>query len=338
MICLRNHVYRRAILGGLVLLVASGCSSEKGVTTPPPAPLVDGMSAVAASYLAQVLNVMQGNSISRLTINWTTFRAEVASHALGAQSIPDLERAIEHALRLLGDGHSSYRSAIGRFLFVPTRTCRPSGAPVPAVPATVGYVRVGAFGGTAEQALAFANGIQAVIRAADHDSLIGWIVDLRGNGGGNMWPMIAGLGPVIGEDVLGYFIDPVGQEVHWEYRNGASLSGGFVVQRVDAPYRLLRDRPKVAVLTDNGIASSGEATFIAFRKRPNTRSFGTATCGLSTANRGFTLSDGALLNLTVSVMADRTKTRYGDTIAPDEVVTDPAQAVQRAIDWLRSPN
>ena len=337
MICLRDRLYRRAILGGLVLLVASGCGSDKGAT-PPPAPQVDGMSAVAAGYLAQVLNVMQANSISRLTINWTAFRAEVASHALGAQAIPDLERAIEHALRLLGDGHSSYRSATGRFLFVPTRTCRPSGAPVPVVPATVGYVRVGAFGGTSEQALVFANGIQAVIRAADRDSLVGWIVDLRGNGGGNMWPMIAGLGPVIGEDVLGYFIDPVGQEVHWEYRNGASLSGGFVAQRVDAPYRLLRDRPKVAVLTDNGIASSGEATFIAFRKRPNTRSFGTATCGLSTANRGFTLSDGALLNLTVSVMADRTKTRYGDSIAPDEIVTDPAEAVQRAIDWLRAPN
>jgi len=35
----------------------------------------------------------------------------------------------------------------------------------------------------------------------------------------------------------------------------------------------------VAVLSDNGIASSGEATLIAFRQRPNTRSFGDATCG-----------------------------------------------------------
>ncbi len=114
------------------------------------------------------------------------------------------------------------------------------------------------------------------------------------------------------------------------------MSGGFVAQRVDAPYRLLRDRPKVAVLTDNGIASSGEATFIAFKKRPNSRSFGSATCGLSTANRGFALSDGALLNLTVSVMADRTKTPYGDSVQPDEVVADQLQAEQRAMAWLRA--
>src|SRR5687768_15484425 len=81
-----------------------------------------------------------------------------------------------------------------------------------------------------------------------------------------------------------------------------------------------KPNPKVAVLVDNGVASSGEATFIAFRKRANTRSFGVATCGLSTANRGFVLSDGALLNLTVSVMADRAKTKYGDQVQPDETI------------------
>lgn len=48
------------------------------------------------------------------------------------------------------------------------------------------------------------------------------------------------------------------------------------------------------------------------------------------------MSDGATLNLTVSVMADRTRTRYGDSIPPDKVVTDTLQAVQRAIAWLQT--
>ena len=74
--------------------------------------------------------------------------------------------------------------------------------------------------------------------------------------------------------------------------------------------------PAVAVLVDNGVASSGEATFIAFRRRANTRSFGVATCGLSTANRGFVLSDGALLTLTVSVMADRARRCMGIASTP----------------------
>jgi len=153
-----------------------------------------------------------------------------------------------------------------------------------------------------------------------------------------MWPMIAGVGPVLGEGLIGYFIDPAGVETFWEYRNGASWVSGVMQQSVTMAYRLKRELPKVAVLSDNGIASSGEATLIAFRQRPSTRSFGAATCGLSTANRGFPINDGSLLNLTVAVMADRTKTKYGDTIAPDEVFADPTQALQRAIAWLQSPN
>ncbi len=114
------------------------------------------------------------------------------------------------------------------------------------------------------------------------------------------------------------------------------ISGGFAITRVTAPYRVRREQPRVAVLSDNGIASSGEATLIAFRLRPNTRSFGEATCGLSTANATYTLSDGGTLTLTTSVMADRQKTPFGDSSAPDEVFISQADAVQRAIAWLQS--
>jgi C-terminal processing protease CtpA/Prc len=294
------------------------------------------MSALASLYLTQAVNIMQTNSINRLTIDWTAFRAEVFAAAPQAQAIADLDAAFSTALRLLGDGHSSYRSASGRFVFVPTRSCSGVGARSPTVHARIGYVRVTSFSGTAAQALTFASGIQSTIRTADHDSIAGWIVDLRGNGGGNMWPMVAGLGPIIGEDVVGWFIDPDGAEIPWEVREGGSYSGGGLAQRVDNPYQLRKVRPKVAVLVDNAVASSGEATFITFIKRPNTRSFGIGTCGLSTANRGFPLSDGALLNLTVSTMADRTKFKYGDRVMPDESITDAAQMEQRAIAWLLS--
>lgn len=315
----------RALAGILVSL--AGCA---GTSEPPP---------VARAYLDQLIGVMESNSLHRLTINWPAFRAEVFAAAGSARTIPDTYPAITTALRLLGDGHSSYRNPDGTFLYVPNRTCQASGAPRPAnVPASIGYVKVGAFSGTATQASAFASAITDSIRLNDRDNLVGWVVDLRGNGGGNMWPMIAGVGPVLGEGVLGWFVDPVGAEVFWEYRDGASRNGGVDAQRVDAPYTLKRPNPKVAVLVDNGVASSGEATFIAFIKRPNTRSFGVATCGLSTANRGITLSDGAILNLTGAVMADRTKAKYGDRVQPDEIVQGQAAVVDRAIAWLLSSN
>jgi hypothetical protein len=90
-----------------------------------------------------------------------------------------------------------------------------------------------------------------------------------------MWPMIAGIGPVLGMGTFRYFIDPVGgMERMLEYCDGASINAGAVVVQVTAPYRLRREQPRVAVLSNNGIASSGEATLVAFRQRPDTRSFG----------------------------------------------------------------
>jgi hypothetical protein len=64
--------------------------------------------------------------------------------------------------------------------------------------------------------------------------------------------------------------------------------------------------------------------------------FGTDTCGVPTANRGFALSDGATLILTVSINADRLFNSYNAPIPPDESVPDAAIVLQRAIDWLRS--
>jgi hypothetical protein len=318
----------------LLAFLSVGCSSERTPTTPTP-PAAE-MAAAVRTYLDEVLRIMQGSSINRLTIDWNSLRSEVVAAAGAAQSVADAMPAIRVALTRLGDGHSFYRTPAGTTLFVPTRSCSGSGGPsADGVPPAVGYVSVGAFSGSLEQAAAFADAIQDRIRASDRDDLVGWVVDLRGNGGGNMWPMIAGVGPIVGEALLGYFIGPAGETTPWEYRSGASWSGGRVAQRVTAPYRLRREQPRVAVLSDNGVASSGEATLIAFRQRPNTRSFGVASCGLSTANSTFTLSDGATLTLTVAVMADRTGARYGDQVIPDEILSDRVELIRRAVEWLQ---
>lgn len=322
-----------ARLFAMVILVvgATSCGLDGRVAGP------REISDQARDYLDEVMDLMEAHSIRRTAIDWPAFRSEVIDAAGPALSISQTFPGIRKALELLGDGHSSYRSPTGTFIFVPTRTCQSSGSgPVVGIPEKVGYVRVGSFSGTAEQATAFAAEIQANIRAADRDDLIGWIVDLRGNGGGNMWPMIAGIGPVLGSGIVGWFINPSGAETSWEYRDGASWIGSNMIQRVDNPYTLKRPSPRVAVLVDNRVASSGEATFIAFKGRPHTRSFGEASCGLSTANAALGLSDGAILNLTVSVMADRSKTRYGNHVLPDEAVPEPAEMVSRAVAWLEA--
>jgi carboxyl-terminal processing protease len=330
----------RGRLGWSTLVLAatlgmSACGANAS-STPPPTQPTGAISEQARVYLDEVLGLMQAHAMNRLTIDWTMFRSTVLAQAPAAQTVADTYPAIRTAVRLLGESHSSFQTPTGFVITERTRTCFAPAAGAPTVLPTIGYVKVTGFSGRDAAATAFADGIQRAIRSADRDDLIGWIVDVRGNGGGNMWPMVAGVGPVLGEGVTGYFIDPTGAESPWEYRDGAAWDTGVAQERVDAPYRLRRERPRVAVLTDGGIASSGEATVIAFRGRPDTRSFGTPTCGLSTAIENYAMSDGASLNLAISVMADRGRTQYGYAIAPDELVTDPAQVVERAIAWLQT--
>jgi carboxyl-terminal processing protease len=319
-------------LAGLMWLVAAGLGACGGGSAPTqPAPTV---SSPVQDYVEHLVFLMQQHSLRRNSIDWATFRAAVMARAEGARTVVDAYPAIRLSLELLADNHSFYQPVSGNWIFVSTLACAAAEVPVPELPSNVGYIRVPAFSGNSLEASAFARDLQNEIRSADKDDLAGWIVDLRSNGGGNMWPMIAGVGPVLGEGLAGHFVEPNGTESRWGYRHGASWLSDEDAQRVGDAYRLKVPNPRVAVLTDNRSNSSGEATVVAFRQRPNTRSFGGATCGRSTANRAFPLGDGASLYLAVSVMADRTKTMYGNAIVPDEVIADPDEVVRRAVAWL----
>jgi len=90
----------------------------------------------------------------------------------------------------------------------------------------------------------------------------------------------------------------------------------------------------VAVLTGPHTASSGEAVTVAFRGRPNTRSFGAGTAGLSSGNSAFPLPDGSEILLMTTIDRDRDGHRYGGVLEPDEAAED-AVAEATALTWLR---
>ena len=316
------------------LLAACG-----GGTSPasPTRPLVREMSATARSYFTELLDIMQANSIYRKTIDWPAFRQTAVGVDSDEQTIRDLYPRIRGALSLLNDHHSFYvgpDSTVIRSPSLPAACTDPTPPPVH-VPDDIGYVRVGSFGGIGPGETEFAQGIQDAIRAGDHKNTAGWIVDLRDNGGGNMWPMVAGVGPILGNGTAGGFVDPDGNTTWWGYQDNASIYNGSPLVIVPTPHRLLRANPRVAVLTNCRVASSGEAVVIGFRVRPDTRSFGTPTFGLSTSNDEFPLKGGGTLFLCTSTMADRTGRMFGKAVAPDEQIADPAETVRRAIEWLQ---
>jgi hypothetical protein len=283
-----------------------------------------------------MLDLMQQHSVNRQKIDWPGFRSSVYHAAAGAVSVADLGRdAIPTALRLLGDHRSYYDGADGSRVQNPDGlACTdPPAGPV-TVPAGIGYVKVAPFSGGQGNADDYVPVMLQQFRDQDAADLAGWIVDPRGIASGDMYGLISGLVTLLGEGEFGSWSDVDRKTVNfWGYRAGQLTYAGYRYAYVQN-HKLIRPDPRVAVLTDCSVASSGEAVVISFRGRSDTRSFGTPTYGATTGYQSFTLSDGATLRLIAWTMADRKATLYGGPVVPDEVIRDPAQAVQRAIAWL----
>ena len=172
--------------------------------------------------------------------------------------------------------------------------------------------------------LLYAADVRRILTDLSAQNPKGWIVDLRGNTGGNMWPMLTGIGPILGDGIVGSFVAADGN-MTWFYQDGKTgtrnPAGLETVSLTldDAPVLMAPSAP-VAVLVDSSTASSAEAITIAFHGRPDTRFFGTRTAGKSTAVQPFKLDDGAELYLTTAIDADRTGKSYPNGFTPDEII------------------
>lgn len=68
----------------------------------------------------------------------------------------------------------------------------------------------------------------------------------------------------------------------------------WVLNRISSEINLTNS--PVAILQSRLTASAGELIVISFTGRSHTRTFGENTFGVTTINKGFLLSDGAILN------------------------------------------
>ncbi|MFI5982560.1 S41 family peptidase [Streptomyces sp. NPDC051555] len=207
---------------------------------------------------------------------------------------------------------------------------------------SVGYFALPAVVGSLETLDRYVRQGRAAVEDAERGgAACGWIVDLRQNSGGNMWPMFAVAAPLLGEGRVGSFVFPDGSSTPWYVKNRRPGLNGE-----ESPWGpadpLGTPDAAVAVLTDGGTASAAEAVLIAFKGRPNTLAFGTASYGVPTGNDGFPLSDGAVINLTTALDADRSGRTYDRAVPPDREVptfrpdigTDRDEPVRAASEWL----
>lgn len=168
---------------------------------------------------------------------------------------------------------------------------------------------------------------EGLFRARD-DGACGAIVDLRGNTGGDMYPMLAGLSPLLPDGPAFFFQFGAG-EMAVEIEGNSVTSTGTSLSNPAGKW----DAP-VAVLVDDNTGSSGEATMLAFRGLDRSRSFGSPTAGYASTNSVFDFPDGSALLITQAWDKARTGEVFGEDPVPPDTHTRPAEAAAAAKEWL----
>jgi carboxyl-terminal processing protease len=298
------------------------------------------ISPEASKYLNDALDIMQNNSINKHEIDWPTFRADILSVVAGAKTPADTYPFIKLALSRLNDHHSLFIDPQEASAAENGTSPTPMPPELKLVENKFGYVAIPGYWGLNQDLMnQYGTDMQKQIEEIDRQNPCGWIVDLRGNQGGNMWPMLIGIAPILGEGKAGSWTDADGNQTEWAYLEGKGMSGTEVASEIiGEPYHIANPDAPVAVLFGNNTASSGEIIVISFIGRSNTRSFGNNSGGYTTANSGFPLSDQAMIFLTTAVDADRTGKIYGDAIIPDVKTTgannNTGPVPEEALHWL----
>lgn len=298
------------------------------------------LGRTAKAYLDKALETLRQSHINSARADWATLRGDAYAAAEGARTPAQTHAAIQLVIAALGERHT---------FFSPPRPPRPpagspatSGSPFVNSPPTgrrLGRVGLVALPGLLTQTpeeMAFGDTytttLHALLKSHDDAGVCGWIVDLRDDVGGNMWPMLNGLAPILGPGPYGAFVTPGGERMRWISQGGRIIAEGTGQEGLSWPVLSAAAAP-VAVLTGPDTISSGEMTTVAFRGRPDTRFFGQPTGGFTTANSTVPMEDGAYLIVTSSYIEDRNGQGFTGKITPDEVVpVEGAEAAAMA--WL----
>lgn len=276
-----------------------------------------------------MLTLLETKSANRKEIDWSKLRADVFTHAGSATHIEDTHPSVIYALKLVKDTHSSFTTTTSE---ISDNETEPK-ITTESIPGTIGYIHLGSCPKDEDEIEMYRQQIIQQIITQDKRNVKGWIVDLRGNNEGAISPMLAAIAPVLGNGTVGYFIGGDHAEP-WISENGKIFYGSTLVEDIYEFYKLKNNRPPVAILTDSTTRNSGEAIAVAFRGRPNTKSFGAKTQGHSFTSETYVLSDASVITFTTSIFADRNKKLYESGITPDQKSPN-NQTITMALAWLK---
>ncbi len=288
---------RKTLILLLTLLVLSSCTDPN------------------AKYVKKAVRIMDKHGIFAQGPEWEKAKQEALSAK--PSSLDEAQEIVVQAGKVAGGKHT-YLMTTDEVTVNDTSSWKmPT---VELLENNIAFIKLPAFSGNSDEGLKYANTVLNDLP----DALQGAIIDLRGNRGGNMYPMIAAVHRFLPDDVILKFSSRT---------RPMSVNNFFVLQTVGLEKQAPINCP-VALLTDDWTGSSGEAVLICFRGLTNTRTFGSPTAGYCSCNQPFALPGGSQLVLTIGEDIARTGEAFcDDPIAPDVWTETP---FENALEWLNN--
>jgi C-terminal processing protease CtpA/Prc len=265
-------------------------------------------------YVRKAVRIMDKQGILATDSRWwEEYQSAMDAHPASREEAQDIVRA---AATVAGGKHSFLQLAGSVTVDAtsewpaPEVTFQEGGIPVVSLPP---------FSGNHDEGVKYASAVLSAIP----ESIPGVVIDLRGNTGGNMYPMIAAVHRFLPNDdeMIRFRTRKRTQWIPLSY--AVQVAGVQQQSRIECP---------VAILTDSLTASSGEATLICFRGLDYVRVFGNPTAGYASANQPFKLPGGDRLILTIGCDVARTGEVFcDDPIEPDVLTETP---LEDALKWI----
>lgn len=281
---------------------------------------------------------IKSNSILRNTVDWKSIDDMFNKKIKNATSLNDTMKCFVMVFESLNDVHSQiyinnkYYGHYTNFDDTTLAWLKPLNDKANALtnqihtqflPNKIAYIRVPSFQ-VFDKILInnYAKSLYDSISKPAFNKAKGFILDLRLNGGGNIYPMLSGLSLLLGNNTIGYETDINGDTTRvWEIKNGNFIIGGYQTTDIKSKLTSKLKTIPVVVLIGPVTKSSGSMTAIAFKKRQNTIFVGEPTAdGYTTSNGYFQFAPNLTLNFATNFVADRKMTIYKSSVNPDIVV------------------
>ena len=274
-------------------------------------------------YVRHCVRLLDRDALYADRPEWKAKRADVLSSAKTITSMEEAHSLVEEAGAVAGGKHTFLAEPV-----VDTASYQEIAPEVSMLEGNIVHIILPAHTGVKVSDSLYIHTVFDFLQ--NHLDAKGVIVDLRGNSGGNMYPMITSVSPLLPDGIILKF-------------KGRKRTTPITLEYVTRSYGLspesiqkLPTTVPVAVLTDNHTGSSGEATLLCFRGLDNARTFGSPSAGYASGNVTHLLADGYQFAITRSCDVARTGEVFcEDPIDPDLSTENP---MEDALSWIQSKN